>query len=111
MVSSVEVLRSIGLYSKKMVSIWPYFRVTLIISNNFFKHYRASDPPELHYNISQYNSTDFTEDSKLGPQIIHKYNIKNEGPFPVEEAEMYIMWPYQTLDGKSILNTITLETL
>lgn len=59
----------------------------------------TSDPPELHYNASLYQSDDLSDDTKLGPQVIHKYNIKNEGPFAVDEAEIYIMWPYQTLDG------------
>lgn len=62
--------------------------------------HRTSDPPELHYNASLYEHVEITEDIKMGPQVIHKYNIKNEGPFAVEESEIYIMWPYQTLDGK-----------
>lgn len=63
----------------------------------------TSDPPELHYNASLYETENFEEDKKLGPQIIHKYNIKNEGPFAVEEAELYIMWPYQTLNGEDFM--------
>ncbi|KAJ0180782.1 hypothetical protein K1T71_004186 [Dendrolimus kikuchii] len=63
----------------------------------------TSDPPELHYNASLYDTQNLTDDTKLGPQVIHKYNIKNEGPFTVDEAEIYFMWPYQTLDGENLM--------
>ncbi|XP_045785896.1 integrin alpha-PS2 isoform X1 [Maniola jurtina] len=63
----------------------------------------ASDPPELHYNASLYDAQKLKDDTKLGPQVIHKYNIKNEGPFTVEEAEIYVMWPYQTLTGENLM--------
>ncbi|XP_028158695.1 integrin alpha-8-like isoform X1 [Ostrinia furnacalis] len=63
----------------------------------------TSDPPELHYNASLYDSYNLQDESKLGPQVIHKYNIKNEGPFTVEEAEIVVMWPYQTLTGENLM--------
>ncbi|KAL4720669.1 hypothetical protein ACJJTC_001818 [Scirpophaga incertulas] len=63
----------------------------------------TSDPPELHYNSSQYDTENLTDDSKLGPQVIHKYQIKNEGPFTVDEAEIFVMWPYQTLSGENLM--------
>ncbi|XP_068629492.1 integrin alpha-PS2 isoform X2 [Battus philenor] len=63
----------------------------------------TADPPELHYNASLYETHDLKNDSGLGPQIIYKYNIKNNGPFPVDEAEIYIMWPYQTLTGENLM--------
>nr|AON96596.1 integrin alpha-PS2 [Bicyclus anynana] len=63
----------------------------------------TSDPPELHYNASLYDAQNLKDDTKLGPQVIHKYNIKNEGPFTVEEAEIYVMWPYQTLTGENLV--------
>lgn len=59
----------------------------------------TSDPEELHYNASLYEAQNLKNDSGLGPQIIYKYNIKNEGPFAVDEAHISIMWPYQTLTG------------
>ncbi|KAH9629247.1 hypothetical protein HF086_008329 [Spodoptera exigua] len=63
----------------------------------------TSDAPELHYNASQYETQNIKDDTKLGPQVIHKYNLKNEGPFTVEEAEIYFMWPYQTLEGENLM--------
>ncbi|KPJ04982.1 Integrin alpha-PS2 [Papilio xuthus] len=63
----------------------------------------TSDPPELHYNASLYDAINPKNDSALGPQIIYKYNIKNEGPFAVDEADIYIMWPYQTLTGENLM--------
>lgn len=73
------------------------------VLNSLILHYSStSDPPELHYNASLYDAQNLKDDTKLGPQVIHKYNIKNEGPFTVEEAEIYVMWPYQTLTGEFI---------
>ncbi|KAG6453252.1 hypothetical protein O3G_MSEX008045 [Manduca sexta] len=63
----------------------------------------TSDPPELHYNASLYGTQNLKDDTKWGPQVLHKYNIKNEGPFTVDEAEIYFMWPNQTLDGENIM--------
>ncbi|XP_053626129.1 integrin alpha-V isoform X2 [Plodia interpunctella] len=63
----------------------------------------TSDPPELHYNASLYNSANSTDDGQLGPLVLHKYNIKNEGPSSVGEAEIIIMWPYQTLSGENLM--------
>ncbi|XP_026747771.1 integrin alpha-PS2 isoform X3 [Trichoplusia ni] len=63
----------------------------------------TSDPPELHYNASLYEIENIKDDTKLGPQLIHKYNIKNEGPFTVDETEIYFMWPYQTLEGENLM--------
>ncbi|CAB3221324.1 unnamed protein product [Arctia plantaginis] len=63
----------------------------------------TSDPPELHYNASLYETENIKDDTKLGPQVIHKYNIKNEGPFTVDETEIYFMWPYQTLEGENLM--------
>ncbi|XP_013145941.1 PREDICTED: integrin alpha-PS2-like [Papilio polytes] len=63
----------------------------------------TSDPPELHYNASLYDALSPKNDSALGPQIVYKYNIKNEGPFAVDEADIYIMWPYQTLTGENLM--------
>ncbi|XP_047988907.1 integrin alpha-PS2 isoform X4 [Leguminivora glycinivorella] len=63
----------------------------------------TSDPPELHYNASLYELENFTDEAKLGPQVIHKYQIKNEGPFTADETEFYIMWPYQTLTEENLM--------
>ncbi|XP_052757449.1 integrin alpha-PS2-like isoform X2 [Galleria mellonella] len=74
-----------------------------VVTRAILSNIGTSDPPELHYNGSLYQSQDLKDDTKLGPQVIHKYNIKNEGPSTVNEAEIIIMWPYQTLDGENLM--------
>ncbi|KAJ2953032.1 hypothetical protein O0L34_g7421 [Tuta absoluta] len=63
----------------------------------------TSDPPELHYNGSNYETGSITDDTKLGPQVYHKYNIKNEGPYDVDSADIYVMWPYKTLSDENLM--------
>jgi integrin alpha 8 len=85
--------------------------ITRVLKSTLLAFYRTSDPPELHYNASLYNSEALQDDTKIGPQVIHKYNIKNEGPFTVEEAEIFVMWPYQTLTGVYIFLAFTSTSL
>lgn len=56
-----------------------------------------------------YNTTDFvamenaTHESEIGPQVVHIYEIRNGGPSTIEEAEVYFLWPYETISGDSLL--------
>ncbi|KAI5641647.1 integrin alpha domain-containing protein [Phthorimaea operculella] len=63
----------------------------------------TSDPPELHYNGSYYETGSIVDDTKLGPQVYHKYNIRNEGPYDVDSADIYVMWPYKTLSDENLM--------
>lgn len=56
-----------------------------------------------------YNTTDYvalenaTHESEIGPQVVHIYEIRNGGPSTIEEAEVFFLWPYETISGDSLL--------
>lgn len=56
-----------------------------------------------------FNTTDFvplenaTKESEIGPQIVHMYEIRNEGPSTIEAAEFFFVWPYETLSHDPLL--------
>lgn len=58
---------------------------------------------EVHYNTSLYEKENFTQESEIGPQIIHWYNLKNNGPSRINQASTVFIWPDQTLAGRSYL--------
>lgn len=39
----------------------------------------------------------------LGEHVIHKYDIFNKGPAPIEEAFFYILWSYQSKEGDDLM--------
>ncbi|GBP17175.1 Integrin alpha-PS2 [Eumeta japonica] len=63
----------------------------------------TSDPPELYYNASLYQYDAVADDRQLGPTVIHKYNIKNDSPFAIKQAQIVILWPYQTLYDENLM--------
>ncbi|XP_044732044.1 integrin alpha-PS2 isoform X2 [Chrysoperla carnea] len=58
---------------------------------------------EILFNSSQYTDTVVTEESQLGPQVIHIYTIRNNGPSDIEEAELFFVWPMKTFDDETLL--------
>lgn len=56
-----------------------------------------------------YNTTDFvalenaTRENDIGPQVVHIYEIRNGGPSTIEEAEIYFVWPYETISNDALL--------
>ena len=63
-----------------------------------------SDPEQIIYNQSLYSSRSATYEDTIGPQVIHRYGIMNEGPSDIDEAEIVILWPMRTLNSKLIEN-------
>lgn len=63
----------------------------------------TSKPAEVHYNASVFSSEKITKESDIGPQVIHLYSIKNNGPSSFNEAEVVFFWPYATLGGEDLL--------
>ncbi|XP_017775608.1 PREDICTED: integrin alpha-PS2-like, partial [Nicrophorus vespilloides] len=64
----------------------------------------TSRPSDIHYNASQYaSSEEIKKESDIGPQVIHVYSIKNNGPSDITEAEMLFLLPYATLGGEDLL--------
>ncbi|XP_075237231.1 uncharacterized protein LOC142333690 isoform X2 [Lycorma delicatula] len=63
----------------------------------------SSQPPDVRYNISLYDTVNITQESEIGPQVIHTYNIRNKGPSDILEAETIFLWPSYTLGGDHLL--------
>lgn len=61
--------------------------------------------PDIHYKENQYKqeTENYTVESDIGPQIVHIYSIKNNGPSDIKEAEVVFMWPSETLGGSDLL--------
>ena len=65
---------------------------------------RSSHPQEVHYNSTLYNNvTNIVDENEIGPQLVYIYNIRNNGPSTINEAEVYVLWPYQTVDGDDLI--------
>ncbi|XP_066258052.1 integrin alpha-PS2 [Euwallacea similis] len=63
-----------------------------------------SIPQEIYLsNTTQYSSETIDRESDIGPQVTHLYTLKNKGPATIYEAEMYLLWPWQTLAGEDLL--------
>lgn len=64
----------------------------------------SSNPEEFHYNISHYKSFhNATHEADIGPHVVHIYDIRNNGTSTIEEIEVFIHWPAETLDGKPLM--------
>ncbi|BFG01653.1 integrin alpha-PS2 [Drosophila madeirensis] len=44
-----------------------------------------------------------TSEEDLGPQVVHIYEIRNNRPSIIEEAEVYIHYPYETIVGDPLM--------
>lgn len=61
-------------------------------------------PAEFHYNASQYGDIEnITLEHQLGPQVVNIYNIRNNGPSSIEQAEVVIIWSHETKDGDALM--------
>ncbi|XP_023933312.1 integrin alpha-8 [Lingula anatina] len=61
----------------------------------------VSVPEQLVYN-STYSEEIVTE-SEIGPQVIHKYQVYNNGPSSVNKTVVEITWPSYNMDGSPLL--------
>lgn len=79
--------------------------VSLAFSLHYCSLYcRKSSPNEFIYNVSKYKHIEnATREEEIGPQIVHIYNIHNDGPSTFEEAEIYVLWPYETNDFEPLM--------
>lgn len=60
----------------------------------------TSKPTELYYyNLTSYKAEKIVRESDIGPAVTHVYSIRNNGPSDIKEAEMFLVWPYATMDG------------
>ena len=65
--------------------------------------YGSSKPDPVFHNVSFYRGKTQLNESQLGPEVIHVYEVKCGGPSNIEEASVVILWPSFTLDGKEDL--------
>ncbi|RZF48596.1 hypothetical protein LSTR_LSTR008556, partial [Laodelphax striatellus] len=63
----------------------------------------SSQPEDIHYNTSLYNAVNITQESEIGPQVVHTYSIRNKGPSDIVQAEVLFLWPSYTLAGDHLL--------
>lgn len=64
----------------------------------------SSMPSELHYNVSQYKEfKNATHEAEIGPHVVHIYDIRNNGTSTIEEIEIFINWPAETLDDQPLM--------
>lgn len=65
----------------------------------------VSNPAEFHYNVSLFknylNST--TLEAEIGPQVVHIYDVRNNGTTTIEEIVVFIQWPARTLEGDDLM--------
>ncbi|CAO1396274.1 unnamed protein product [Diamesa tonsa] len=61
-------------------------------------------PEDFHYNVSNYKAYEnATHEADLGPQVVHIYDIRNNGTSSIDEIEVFINWPVETLDGEPLM--------
>ena len=61
-------------------------------------------PSEFHYNVSQYKEfKNATHEAEIGPHVVHIYDIRNNGTSIIEEIEIFIHWPAETLNDEPLM--------
>lgn len=61
-------------------------------------------PTQMHYNMSEYkNFENATKETELGPHVVHIYDVKNNGTSRIDEVEVFVMWPHETIDGQPLM--------
>ncbi|KAI8128031.1 Integrin alpha-PS2 [Lucilia cuprina] len=80
---------------RKSISIW--VETDLAIDG-------TSLPDFALYKASDYQPVEnATKEEDLGPQVVHLYNIFNKGPSTIDEAIVFIHYPYQTAAGDYLM--------
>jgi len=63
-----------------------------------------SVPNLVTFNISSYEpDQDITEESDIGPEVTHIFQVENQGPSDIIEAEVYILWPSSHYSSRPLL--------
>ncbi|GIY28592.1 integrin alpha-PS2 [Caerostris darwini] len=62
-----------------------------------------SVPEVVTYNKSEEIPKSMVRETDIGPEVTHVYEVGNQGPSSIKQGEVYILWPTNTLDGKSLL--------
>lgn len=65
----------------------------------------GSNPAEFHYNVSLFKNylNSSTLEAEIGPQVVHIYDVRNNGTTTIEEIVVFIQWPARTLEGDDLM--------
>lgn len=81
----------------KNIGIWIETNLTIFGTSVI----SGTSETKILYNTTEYTvAENATTEAEIGPQTVHIYNIQNTGPSRIQEAELYILWPYATQDNK-----------
>ena len=58
-------------------------------------------PQLLHYGGQVYGENAFDELGQVGPPLVHKFVVINNGPSQLDVLSLHIRWPYQVENGAS----------
>ncbi|KAL5276429.1 ITGAV family protein [Megaselia abdita] len=79
----------------KSIGIW--IETEIQIEGNSF-------PSEDYYNAAEFKTLEAAKnESELGPHIVHLYNIRNNGTSIIDEAVVFIHYPYRTEGNDTLL--------
>ncbi|XP_057656467.1 integrin alpha-PS2 isoform X1 [Diorhabda carinulata] len=59
--------------------------------------------------LSYYNESlsetmkEVRKETEIGPEVVHIYYVTNKGPSPIQEAEVFILWPLTSLGNEDLL--------
>uniref|UniRef100_T1JAL1 Uncharacterized protein n=1 Tax=Strigamia maritima TaxID=126957 RepID=T1JAL1_STRMM len=62
-----------------------------------------SKPDIVLYNKTIPSPVIKTHEIDIGPEIVHIYDVWNQGPSTIREVQIYILWPSYTLTGQNLL--------
>ncbi|XP_048504880.1 integrin alpha-PS2 isoform X1 [Athalia rosae] len=62
-----------------------------------------SRPKDLYFDFGNYTSENVTSEWEFGPLLTHNYTIRNDGPSNILEAEAFLVWSAQTLNGEEFI--------
>ncbi|VDK23129.1 unnamed protein product, partial [Anisakis simplex] len=75
----------------------------------------VSDPPIVRFGGDLKGETGMEFDEDIGPLVVHKYTITNQGPWSVNNVTVQVDWPYQVASvfskGKWALYLMEMPTI
>nr|XP_022917597.1 integrin alpha-PS2 isoform X1 [Onthophagus taurus] len=76
--------------------------IPIYVNSTLFIHGKTKRT-EIRYNVTSFESKTIKHETDIGPQILQKYIIKNEGPSTINETEMVFIWPAATKAGDDLM--------
>ncbi|XP_078703899.1 integrin alpha-8-like isoform X3 [Branchiostoma floridae x Branchiostoma belcheri] len=63
----------------------------------------VSLPEQVVFMKMERESDDITDERDIGPQVTHRYEIRNVGPSDISRSKLKIQWPVHTRTGEDLL--------